>query len=93
MSYIGTYDGTIFYNPSNKYCVISVKTADQNIPLQARSARQYKDHLIRFVAVGYELPRTDAVQIEMDGEWQTVSTATSSRRSNGAKSFPVPWME
>ena len=70
MSYIGTYDGTIFYNPSNKYCVISVKTADQNIPLQARSARQYKDHLIRFVAVGYELPRTDAVQIEMDGEWQ-----------------------
>lgn len=52
MSYIGTYDGTIFYNPSNKYCVITVKTADQNIPLQARSSRQYKDHLIRFVAVG-----------------------------------------
>ena len=26
--------------------------------------------MIRFVAVGYELPRTDAVQIEMDGEWQ-----------------------
>lgn len=70
MSYIGTYDGTIFYNPSNKYCIISVRTADQNIPQQARSTRQYKDHLIRFVAVGYELPRTDAVQIELDGEWK-----------------------
>ena len=70
MSYIGTYDGTIFYNPSNKYCIINVKTADRNIPPQARSDRQYRDHLIRFVAVGYELPRTDAVQMELDGEWK-----------------------
>ena len=69
MSYIGTYDGTIFYNPANKYCVINVKTADQNVPAQARDTRQYRDHLIRFVAVGYELPRTDAVQLELDGEW------------------------
>lgn len=69
MSYIGTYDGTIFYNPASRYCIINVKTADQSIPPQARSTRQYQDHLIRFVAVGYELPRTDAVQIELDGEW------------------------
>lgn len=69
MSYIGTYDGTIFYNPTNKYCVITVKTKDQSVPLQVRDTRQYRDHLIRFVAVGYELPRTDAVQIELDGEW------------------------
>lgn len=69
MSYIGTYDGTIFYNPANRYCIINVKTEDQSIPSQARSTRQYRDHLIRFVAVGYELPRTDAVQIELDGEW------------------------
>ncbi|WP_148509914.1 SF1B family DNA helicase RecD2 [Hungatella hathewayi] len=70
MSYIGTYDGTIFYNPANKYCIISIKTEDRNIPAQARSTRQYRDHLIRFVAVGYELPRTDAVQVELDGEWK-----------------------
>ena len=30
------YDRTIFYNPSNKYCIISVKTSDQSIPQQAR---------------------------------------------------------
>ncbi|RFZ77490.1 ATP-dependent RecD-like DNA helicase [Lacrimispora amygdalina] len=69
MNYIGTYDGTIFYNPTNKYCIISVKTKDQSVPPQARATRQYRDHLIRFVAVGYELPRTDAVQLELDGEW------------------------
>ena len=29
MNCIGTYDGTIFYNPANKFCIVSVKTADQ----------------------------------------------------------------
>lgn len=54
MNCIGTYDGTIFYNPANKFCIISVKTADQSVPAEARSNRRYKDHLIRFTAVGYE---------------------------------------
>lgn len=31
MGYVGTYDRTIFYNPSNKYCIISVKTSDQSV--------------------------------------------------------------
>ena len=53
MNCIGTYDGTIFYNPANKFCIISVKTADQSVPAEARSNRRYKDHLIRFTAVGY----------------------------------------
>lgn len=39
------------------------------MPQEARSTRRYKDHLIRFVATGYELPRTDAVELELDGEW------------------------
>ena len=59
MNCIGTYDGTIFYNPANKFCIVSVKTADQSVPAEARSNRRYKDHLIRFTAVGYEIPRTD----------------------------------
>ena len=40
------------------------------MPQEARSTRRYKDHLIRFVATGYELPRTDAVELELDGEWK-----------------------
>ena len=70
MIHKGTYDGTIYHNPANKFCIISVKTADQDVPQDARSTRRYKDHLIRFVATGYELPRTDAVELELDGEWK-----------------------
>lgn len=69
MGYIGTYDSTVFHNPVNHYCIISVKTSDQNIPINSRSNRRYKDHLIRFTAVGYDLPITDAVDLELDGEW------------------------
>ena len=74
MNCIGTYDGTIFYNPANKFCIISVKTADQSVPAEARSNRRYKDHLIRFTAVGYEIPRTSMV--------------SSSRWSSGVKLCP-----
>lgn len=70
MIHKGTYDGTIYHNPANRFCIISVKTADKEVPLEARSTRRYRDHLIRFVATGYELPRTDAVDLELDGEWK-----------------------
>lgn len=69
MSYKGTYDGKIFHNPSNKFCIVVVKTADTSIPEQARDKRRYKDHLIHFTAVGYEIPMTDAVELELEGEW------------------------
>lgn len=70
MGYLGVYDRTIFYNETSKYSVISVKTSDQSVPQQARSAYHHRDHLIQFVAVGYELPRTDKVSMILDGEWQ-----------------------
>ena len=69
MSWKGTYDGTIHYNPVDKFTIIIVKTSDQNVPREARQERRYPDHLIRFTAIGYELPRTDAVGLEIDGEW------------------------
>ena len=71
MSYIGTYERTIFYNPSNKYCIIRVKSSDQSIPQQARSAYRHRDNMIRFIAVGYELPQTDKVSMILDGEWES----------------------
>ena len=59
MGIIATYDGKIFHNPSNKFCIVIVKTADTSVPAQARDKRRYGDHLIRFTAVGYEIPMTD----------------------------------
>ena len=52
MNCIGTYDGTIFYNPANKFCIVSVKTADQSVPAEARSNRRYKDHYFKRVTGG-----------------------------------------
>lgn len=69
MGYIVKYDSTIFSNPVNKYCIVSVKTADTSVPEQARDKRRYRDHLIRFTAVGYGIPLTEAVDLELEGEW------------------------
>jgi exodeoxyribonuclease V alpha subunit len=70
LAYTGVYDKTIFYNPVTKYSVISVKTSDRSIPEKARSAYRHRDRLIRFAAVGYELPRTDQVSMILEGEWK-----------------------
>lgn len=69
MSYKGIYDRTVFYNPVNRYCVISVKTDDARIPEKARSDFKHRDHLIRFTATGFDLPQSDAITLELDGEW------------------------
>ena len=70
MAYTGVYDRTIFYNPVTKYSVISVKTSDRSVPVKARNAYRHRDHLIRFAAVGYELPQTDQVSMILKGEWK-----------------------
>lgn len=71
MNITGTYDGTIFHSPSTHYSVLRIKSADPQIPQEARLGLKHKDHLIRFTAVGYELPRTDAVELSLEGEWET----------------------
>ena len=42
MKYTGTYDKKIFYNPANRYCIISVKTSDKTIPENVRSSVRQK---------------------------------------------------
>lgn len=90
MGYVGTYDRTIFYNPNNKYCIISVKTSDQSVPQQARSAYRHRDNMIRFIAVGYELPQTDKVSMILDGEWENGKHGVQCRWRNARKSCRRP---
>ena len=68
-SIVAAYDKTLFYNEAGKYCVLRMKTADPMVPENARDAYKFADHLIRFVAVGYDLPRTSAIKMELDGKW------------------------
>ena len=65
-----TFDTKIFHNPMNKYCIFRMKTDDPLIPKEARGDRIYPDHLIRFSAVGYELPMTDVVKLVLEGDWE-----------------------
>ena len=69
MGIVAAFDKQIFYNPANRYTVLRLKTADIMVPQEARSPYKYRDHLIRFTAAGYDLPRTDTVKMELEGDW------------------------
>ena len=69
--YRGYFDRTIYTNPVNKYCILSIRTDDKSVPSECRSAYTYRDHLIRFTVTGYDLPRTEAIEILWEGEWQS----------------------
>ena len=68
-SIVAAYDKTLYYSEAGKYCVLRLKTADPMVPENARDQYKFVDHLIRFVAVGYDLPQTDAIKMELDGNW------------------------
>lgn len=71
MGIVAALDKVLFYNESSRYCIMQMKTANEIIPAEAKRPYQYSDHLIRFTAVGYDLPRTNAIQMEIDGVWKT----------------------
>lgn len=69
MSFVAVFDKEIYYNPANRYAVLQLKTADIMVPQEARSPYKFSDHLIRFTAVGYDLPRDDTVKMDLTGTW------------------------
>ncbi len=64
-----SFDSKIFHNATSKYCVVRMKTADTSVPAGARAQFVYPDHLIRFTAIGHELPLTDSVDFTFEGTW------------------------
>ena len=73
MGFVAAFDKTIFYNEYTRYAVLQMKTADIMVPQEARSPCKYRDHLIRFTAVGYDLPRDDTVKMDLEGTWSNDS--------------------
>ena len=69
MGIVAAFDKMLFSNPASKYCVMRVKTANMMIPQEARDTYHFRDNLTRFVAVGYDLPQTDSIQIDLEGRW------------------------
>ena len=67
-----TFEKKIFENIATGYCVAAFKTDDEvSVPQDARSKFVYKDKKIRFTAVGYGIPATDSIDLELEGKWQT----------------------
>ena len=64
MGIVASLDKVLFCNTTTKYSVLRMKTDDTSIPEDARSPYRYHDHLIRFTAVGYEIPQTETVKLE-----------------------------
>ena len=69
MGIVAAFDKVIYFNPNSKYTVMRVKTADLMIPNGAKSPFKYADHLIRFTAVGYDLPQSTALSMDLEGKW------------------------
>jgi exodeoxyribonuclease V alpha subunit len=64
------YERTFYENHDNGYSVVCYATEDPSVPPAARS-KYSSGNIIRFTAVGYRLPATDAVDVELDGKWET----------------------
>lgn len=69
MNIAAAFDKTLYFSEADKYTILRMKTADMMIPEAASDSIRYADHLVRFTAVGCNLPQTDAISIEMEGEW------------------------
>ena len=67
---IAVYDKLIYFNEASKYTILRMRTDDPSVPEEARSQYTFRDRLLRFTAVGYGLPQTDSVKLEIEGDWK-----------------------
>ena len=65
-----TYDRTIYENRDTGFVIASFKTKDEAVPSEARSKFYNGDKLIRFTAVGFRLPSSSAINVDLDGKWE-----------------------
>ena len=65
-----TYESTIFFTAKQTNSPSSLsKPMIRAFRCRLAAAAITSDRMLRFTAVGYELPRTKAVELELDGEW------------------------
>ena len=67
---IAAYDKLIYFNEASKYTILRMRTDDPSVPEEARSQYTFRDRMLRFTAVGYGLPQTDSVKLEIKGDWK-----------------------
>lgn len=60
----------IIFQSDGGFCIFSYSTKDETVPQAARQTQYFSDRKIHFTAVGYRLPATDKIEVELDGKWQ-----------------------
>ena len=63
----------IFLNEGSGYTVALFTTQDTSVPLAARDKYLQTRKMIGFTAVGFDLPLTDQIEVEMEGKWENTS--------------------
>ena len=66
---LATYEKTIFKSETNGFCIFSMTSEDEGIPNEARN-QYYKDGKIHFSVVGYYLPDSKEIMLDLNGNWQ-----------------------
>ena len=64
------YERTIFQAQTG-FCIFAYQTKDTSVPEAARNKWCADDGYQHFTAVGYNLPATDTIKVEMTGKWTT----------------------
>jgi len=59
------YVNKIFLSEENGFTVAVYSTSDESVPLSARNKYLESRNTIGFTAVGYNLPLTDTIELEM----------------------------
>ena len=60
----------IIYQSAGGYCVYSYSTKDESVPAAARRTQYHRTKRYHFTAVGYRLPASDRLEVELEGKWQ-----------------------
>lgn len=60
----------IFQNEQNGYTIAVYSTDDESVPLTARDKSLASAKVIGFTAIGFGLPLTDKIELEMEGAWE-----------------------
>ena len=60
-----------FHNEENGYTIAVFSTQDTSVPLSARDKFWSAKKVIAFTAIGYDLPLSDEIEVEMEGNWES----------------------
>ena len=65
------YINKVYRNEENEFTIAVYRTTDTSVPMSARDRYLSSRNVIGFTAVGYNLPLSDQIEVEMEGHWQS----------------------